>query len=141
QAQLNAQPILMAEIVRFAILPGFKSQRGFAVDLKRPNRMLVEVRGHLNAPALRKLNRIGRNFCRPPAVCGLRETEPKGGGSQQDSNYRECCGARRTGGALVFPFALRRSSTRRLTLTVEPSERLFERLSEQLSALAAPKND
>jgi hypothetical protein len=37
----------MAELVRFAILFSFKSQRGFAVDLKRPNRKLVEVRGHL----------------------------------------------------------------------------------------------
>src|ERR1700730_17017553 len=28
----------MADLVRFAILHGFKSQGGFAVDLKRPNR-------------------------------------------------------------------------------------------------------
>jgi len=44
QAQFNAQLILMAELVRFAILLGFKSQRGFAVDLKGPNRRM-EVRG------------------------------------------------------------------------------------------------
>jgi hypothetical protein len=37
-AQLNAQPFLMANFIRFAILYGFKSQGGFAVDLKRPNR-------------------------------------------------------------------------------------------------------
>jgi hypothetical protein len=37
-----------------------------------------------------------------------------------------------------FPFAFSPSSTRPLTLTVEPSERLFEHLSE---ALAAPKSD
>jgi hypothetical protein len=47
QTQLNAQPFRMAELVRFVILPGFKSQCGSAVDLKRPNRKLVEVRGHL----------------------------------------------------------------------------------------------
>src|SRR5882762_10888422 len=54
QAQLNAQPILMAELVRFAILLGFKSQRGFVVDLERPNRRM-EVRGHLNHPCTHKI--------------------------------------------------------------------------------------
>jgi hypothetical protein len=38
-------------------------------------------------------------------------------------------------------FVFNPSSTRRLTLTVAPSERLFERLSGQLAAQAAPKSD
>src|ERR1700730_14295749 len=37
----------MAELVCLAIHLGFKSQRGSAVGLKRPDRNLVEVRSHL----------------------------------------------------------------------------------------------
>jgi hypothetical protein len=44
-------------------------------------------------------------------------------------------------GSHHFPFAFSPSSIRRFTLTVEPSERHFEQLSEALTALAAPKSD
>src|SRR6266478_4374442 len=43
----------MADLVRFAILHGFKSQGGFAVDLKRPNRWCKDPVLMISSPSAR----------------------------------------------------------------------------------------
>jgi hypothetical protein len=57
-AQLKAHPFLMANLVGFAILLGFKSQGGFAVDLKRPNRWCKDHGPMISSPSAH----LGRKY-------------------------------------------------------------------------------
>src|SRR5882724_1185741 len=56
----------MADLVRFAILHGFKSQGGFAVDLKRPNRWCKDHVLMISSPSARA--RPGGGWLRDGAV-------------------------------------------------------------------------